>query len=141
MLFWLLSLMPQVYVAFNFSTSTLFTLIVVLSTTITIGFHRIVIILYICCNSCGVPVHKNMSSAKRIWLRNYPSIFTPFFSQLNLLIFVLSGIAVNSLGEIVSPCITPILILIVSLSLCSSIVTELSVYVFQDSYVRLHILC
>ena len=43
-------MLPQVYVAFNVSTSTLFTLIVVLSTTITIGFHRIVLV-YLCCNN------------------------------------------------------------------------------------------
>ena len=35
---------------------------------------------------------------------------------------------VNSLGEMVSPCLTPILILIFSLSLCRCTVTELSVY-------------
>ena len=67
--------------------------------------------------------------------RNTPSIFTPLFSQFNLL-NMLSNVAVNSLGEMVSPCLTPLLILIFSLSLCRCTVTELSVYcVFQDFYV------
>ena len=34
----------------------------------------------ICFSSCGVSVHKNMSSAKRRWEINSPSIFTPLFS-------------------------------------------------------------
>ena len=37
----------------------------------------------ICCSSCGVSVHRNMSSAKRRLERNSPSIFTPLFSQFN----------------------------------------------------------
>ena len=69
----------------------------------------------------------NMSSSKRRLERNYPSIFKPLFSQLNLLNMI-SSVAVNSLGEIVSPCLTPFLILIISLSLCICTVTELSVY-------------
>ena len=81
----------------------------------------------ICCSYCGVSVHMNMSSAKRRLERNYPSIFTPLFSQFNLL-NMLSNVAVNSLGEMVSPCLTPLLILIFSLSLCRCTVTELSVY-------------
>ena len=80
-----------------------------------------------CCSSCGVSVHRNMSTATRRLERNSPSIFTPLFSQFNLL-NVLSNVAVNSLGEMVSPCLTPLLILIVSLSLCRCTVTELSVY-------------
>ena len=68
-----------------------------------------------------------MSSAKRRLERNSPSIFTPLFSQFNLL-NMLSNVAVNSLGEMVSPCLTPLLILIFSLSLCRCTVTELSVY-------------
>ena len=68
-----------------------------------------------------------MSSAKRRLERNSPSIFTPLFSQFNLL-NMLSNVAVNSLGEMVSPCLTPLLILIFSLSLCICTVTELSVY-------------
>ena len=83
----------------------------------------------ICCSSCGVSVHRNMSSAKRRLERNSPSIFTPLFSQFNLL-NMLSNVAVNSLSEMVSPCLTPLLILIFSLSLCICTVTELSVYMF-----------
>ena len=41
---------------------------------------------------------------------------------------MLSSIALNSLDELVSPCLTPLLILIFSLSLCRCTVTELSVY-------------
>ena len=48
-------------------------------------------------------------------------------SQFNLL-NMLSNVAVNSLGEMVSPCLTPLLILIFSLSVCRCTVTELSVY-------------
>ena len=81
----------------------------------------------ICCSSFGDSVHRNMSSAKRRLERNSPSIFTPLFSQFNLL-NMLSNVAVNSLGETVSPCLTPLLILIFSLSLCRCTVTELSVY-------------
>ena len=39
----------------------------------------------ICCSSCGVSVHSNMSSAKRRLKRNSPAVFTPLFSQFNLL--------------------------------------------------------
>ena len=67
-----------------------------------------------------------MSSAKRRLERNCPSIFTPLFSQFNLL-NMLSNVVVNSFGEMVSPCLTPLLILIFSLSLCRCTVTELSV--------------
>ena len=81
----------------------------------------------ICCSSCGVSVHRNMSSARRRWERNYPSMFTPLFSPFNLL-NMLSDVAVNSLGGLVSPCLTPLLILIFSLPLCICTVTELSVY-------------
>ena len=90
----------------------------------------------ICCSSCGISVHRNMSSAKRGLERNSPSIFTPLFSQFNLL-NMLSNVAVNSLGEMVSPWLTPLLILIFSLSLCRCTVTELSVYLFQDFYVHI----
>ena len=68
-----------------------------------------------------------MSSAKRRLERNSPSVFTPLFSQFNLL-NMLSNVAVNSLGEMVSPSLTPLLILTFSLSLCRCTVTELSVY-------------
>ena len=80
-------------------------------------------------SSYGVSVHRNMSSAKRIWKRNSPSIFTPLVSQFNLL-NMLSNVAVNSLGQMVSPCHTPLLILIFSLSLYRCTVTELSVYMY-----------
>ena len=79
-----------------------------------------------------------MSSAKRRFERNSPSIFTPLFSEYNLL-NMLSNVAVNSLGEMVSPCLTPLLIVILSLSLCRCTVTELSVsmsfriYIFISS--------
>ena len=50
---------------------------------------------------------------------------------------MLTNVAVNSLGELVSLCLTPLLILIFSLSLCRCTVTELSVYIFQDFYVHI----
>ena len=56
----------------------------------------------ICCSSCGVSVHRNMWSAKRRLERNSSSIFTPLFSQFNLL-DMLSNVAVDRLGEMVSP--------------------------------------
>ena len=89
----------------------------------------------ICCSPCGVSVHRNMSSAKRRLERNSPSIFTPLCSQFNLL-YMLSNVAVNSLGEMVSPCLTPLLILIFSLSFAD--VLSLSCpYVFQNFYVHI----
>ena len=90
----------------------------------------------ICCSSCGVSVHRNMPSAKRRLERNSPSLFTPLFSQFNLL-NMLSNVAVNSLGEMVSPCLTPLLILIFPLYLCICTVTELSIYVLHDLYVHI----
>ena len=54
--------------------------------------------------SLDVSVYKNVSSAKRIFVRNSPSIFTPSFSKFNLL-NMLSIVAVKSLGEMVSPVI------------------------------------
>ena len=134
----------QVHVALTFSISTLFTFIGVLSTTITFVFAMFILrpirllssdsSCSICCSSCGVSVHMNMSSAKRTLERNFPYIFPPLFSQF-ILLNMLSNVAVNSLGEMVSPCLTPLLILIFSLSLCRCTVTELFVYVFQDFYV------
>ena len=56
----------------------------------------------ICSSSYGVSVHRNISSVKRRLERNSPSIFTPLFSQFNLL-NMLFNVAVNSLGEMVSP--------------------------------------
>ena len=55
------------------------------------------------------------SSAKRRLLRNYPSILTLLFSQSNL--NMQFSFAVNSLSETASPCVTSLLILIVSLYL------------------------
>ena len=81
----------------------------------------------ICCSSCCVSVHRNMSSAKRRLERNYQSIFRPLPSQFNLL-NMLSNVAVNNVGDMLSPCVTPLLILIFPLSLCSCTVTELSIY-------------
>ena len=77
----------------------------------------------ICCSTCGVSVHRKMSSAKRILEINSPSIFTPLFSQFNLLNMP-SNVAMNSLGEMVSPCLTLLLILIFSLALCRCTVTD-----------------
>ena len=120
-----------------------------LSTTITFVFVMFILRLIcllssdsscsICCSSCGVSVHRNMSSAKRRLERNSPSIFTPLFSQFNLL-NMLSNVAVNSLGEMVSPCLTPLLILIFSLSLCRCTVTELSVYICLSGFLCTHLL-
>ena len=93
----------------------------------------------ICCSSCGVSVHRNMSSAKRRLERNSPSIFTPLFSQFHLL-NMLSNVAVNSLGEMVSPCLTPLLILIFSLSLCRCTVTELPVYICLSGFLCTNLL-
>ena len=108
-----------------------------LSTTITLVFAMFILrsvsllssdsSCSICCSSCGVSVHRNMALAKRRLESNSPSIFTPLFFHFNLL-NMLSNVAMNSLGEMVSPCHTPLLILIFSLSLCRCTVTELSVY-------------
>ena len=125
--------LSQVPDPWTFSISTLFTFIGVLSTTISFAIfilRPIRLLSYygsciICCSSCGVSVHRNKSSAKRRLERNCPSIFTPLFSQFNLL-NMLSNVAVNSLGEKVFPCLTPLLIF--SLFLCRCTVTELSVY-------------
>ena len=120
----------------TFSMSTLFTFLGVLSTTITLVFvmfiFRPIRLLSsgsscsVCCSYCGASVSTNTSSAKRRLLRKYPSIFTLMFSDFNLQ-NMLSNVAVNSLGEMVCPCLTPLLILIFSLSLCRCTVTELSV--------------
>ena len=127
--------LSQVHVAWgNFYQHTF---IGVLSTTITFVFAMFILrpirllssgsSCSIFCSYCGVSVHRNISSAKRRLEINSPSIFTPLFSQFNLL-NMLSNVAMNSLGEMVSPCLTPLLILIFSLSLCKCTVTELSVY-------------
>ena len=71
-----------------------------------------------CYNYYGVHVHlKNISSANRILLRKYPSIITSLLSQFNLRNFP-SIVDVNSMGEMVSLCLTPLSIMIFSLSLC-----------------------
>ena len=79
--------LSQVHVAWNISISTLFTFIGVLSTTITFVFVMFILrpicllssdsSCSICCSSCGVSVHRNISSAKRRLERNSPSTFTP----------------------------------------------------------------
>ena len=93
----------------------------------------------ICCSSCGVSVHRNMSSAKRRLRleKKCPSIFKPLFSQFNLLKFnMLSNVAVNSLGEMV----LLLLILICSLSLCRCTVsvTELSAYIYMSFRISMY---
>ena len=79
------------------------------------------------CSFYGVSVDKNMSSVKRRWVRNSVFIFTPLFSQINLL-SRLSNFAVNSLGVMMTPHLTPLSILIFSLYLynCRLFVTEMS---------------
>ena len=128
--------LSQVHVALDISRR-FYTFIGVLSTTITFAFAMFILrpirllssdsSCSIYCISCGFSVHRNVSLAKRRLERNSPSIFTPLLSQFNLL-NMLSNVAVNSLGEMVSPCLTPLFILIFSLSLCRCTVTELSVY-------------
>ena len=92
------------------------------------------------CSSCGVSVHRNMSSAKRRFGGggHYPSIFTPLFSQFNLL-NMLSNVAVNSLGEMVSPCLTPLLILI-SHSLCADVLSLSCPYICISGNLCTHLL-
>ena len=130
-------MLSQVHVALDIFYQHIVHVIGVLSTTITFFFALFILrptrllssdsSCSICCSYCDISVHRNMSSAKRGLERNFPSIFTPLFSQFNLL-NMLSNVAVNSLGEMVSPCPTSLLILIFSLSLCRCTVTELSVY-------------
>ena len=76
---------------------------------------------------------KNISSANRRLLRNYPSIITSLFSQFNLRNCP-SIVDVKSMGEMVSLCLTPLSIMIFSLSLCKCTVTELSVYMSFRNY-------
>ncbi len=120
------------------SISTLFTFIGVLSTTITFVFAMFILrpirvlssgsSLSICCSSCGVSVHRN------IYVISKAEIGKKFSVYLHGLVLpvlnMLSNVAVNSLGEMVSPRLTPLLIPIVSLSLCRCrpTVIELSVY-------------
>ena len=79
---------------------------------------------HIVIHCCSSKDHRHLDAQKA---RTMMDIFTPLFSQLNLL-NMLFNVAVNSFGEIVSICLTPLLILIFSLSLCRCTVTELSVY-------------
>ena len=89
----------------TFSISTLFTLIGVLSTTITFVFAMFILrpirllssdsSCSICCSSCGVSVH--VISKPEI-VEKLLSIYTPLFSQFELL-NMLSSVAVNSVGE------------------------------------------
>ena len=109
--------LSQVYVALDIFYQHIVHFTGVSSTTITFVFAMFILrpirllssdsSCSICCSSCGVSVHRNMSSAKRRLERNSPSIFRPLFSQFNLL-NMLSNFAVNSLGEMVSPCLTPL---------------------------------
>src|ERR1700743_3536919 len=59
-----------------------------------------------------------MSSAKRRWFKNFPFMFIPISFQSNFL-KTLSRLVVNNLGEMVSPCLTPLSILNLSVFLCS----------------------
>jgi len=65
----------------------------------------------ICRSSCGVLAHMSMSSAKWRWLRYSRFIFTPLVSQVSHQNMFLSA-AINNLGNMVSPCHTPLLLLI-----------------------------
>ena len=80
----------------------------------------------VCCSSCGVLVHMSRSRAKNTWLRYSPSIFKPLGYQVSHRNMLLST-AVNSLGDMVFHCRTPLLMLSVLLSLCRWTVIELLV--------------
>ena len=107
--------LSEVHVALNIFYQHIVHFIGVLSTTTTFVFathafaycRQVVLV-------CSVSVHTIMSSTKRRLESNYPSIFTPLFSQFNLL-DMLSNVAVNSFGEMVSHSLTLLLILICSL--------------------------
>ena len=91
----------------------------------------------ICRSSCGVSVHRNMSSAKRRLERNYPSIFTPLFSHFNLL-NMLSNVALNNVGDMVPPLsyssLDPDFLTLSVQMYCHWAVRK---YVFQDFYVHI----
>ena len=70
-----------------------------------------------------------ISSVKIRWDKYSPSILTPLFSQLILLMMACCRRDVNSLGEM-SPCLTPLRSLIFSLSLWSSRTDVASLYRF-----------
>ena len=81
-----------------------------------------------------------MSSTQRRWLGSYSSIFMPLFpfSRFNLKISSPLLDAMNRMCEIVSRCLTPLLILIFS-TLCLDVgttVSKLFVYVFQNIYMH-----
>ena len=104
----------QVYVASALSISTLFTFVAIIFVFAMFIVRPIRLLssdssCSVCCSYCVVSVHKNMSSAKWELVRNYPSISTPLFSYS---LTMLSSVAVNSMGEMVSPSLTPLLILI-----------------------------
>ena len=72
--------------------------------------------------SCSFEVElamRTISSAKIRWDKYSPSILTPLFSQLILLMMAYCRHDVNSLGEMLSPCLAPLLSMIFSLSLWS----------------------
>ena len=85
----------------------------------------------ICCSSCGVLAHTSMSSAKWKWQRYSPSIFKPLVSQVSRR-NMLWRAAINSLGGTVSPCRTPLLVLILLLSL-GELTSNFLVYVSFNS--------
>ena len=99
------------------------------SSSDTIGYlHRLVLVasavirvLFLCIRICN---QQSGDCWEILRLSSHPC-----FPQFNLL-NVLSIVAVNSLGDMVSPCLTPLLILIASLSLCWCTITELCIYTF-----------
>ena len=64
--------------------------------------------------------------AKRRWLSYSPSIFKILVSQVSRR-NMLSSAAVNSLCDVLSPCRTPILMLILLLSLCTWTIIDMLV--------------
>ena len=69
-----------------------------------------------------------LSSANRRWFNLSPSMFIPLLSQL-ILREISSSAALKSLGDIVSPCRTPLLMRNSSLSLCRWMVAVALLYV------------
>ena len=83
----------------------------------------------------------SMSSANRRLLRYSPSIFKPLVSEVSYW-NMLSSAAVNSLGDMVSACRTPLLMVILLLSLCRWTVIELLVKIsLRSSTYTSSILC
>ena len=62
---------------------------------------------------------RTISSAKIGWDKYSPSILTPLFSQLILLVMAYCRHDVNSLEEVLSPCLAPLQSLNFSMSLWS----------------------